>query len=177
MSLLDMVQTDEASGEVGRIYAEVQQAFGSVPNVLKVWSVSPFQLRQQWEFIAYSLKHPKLSPVLLACVRLMVSRGNHCDYCVDMNTGMLINMFGWSPDQVEYMIDNPAEANLPHNEKAMLGLVLKAVRHSTQVTADDVAHVRDQGYSDQDILDAIAHGARMSAVDIVVNALKVERDF
>jgi uncharacterized peroxidase-related enzyme len=177
MSLIDMVQPEEATGEAGRIYAEIQQAFGNVPNVLKVWSASPFLLKQQWEFISYSLNHPKLSPALLACIRLMVSRGNHCDYCVDMNKGMLINLFGWTPDQVEYMIDNPAEANLPHMEKAMLGLVLKAVHHSNQVTANDVAHVRDQGYSDQDVLDAVAHGARMTAGDIVINAFRVEKDF
>jgi uncharacterized peroxidase-related enzyme len=177
MSLINLVQPEEAIGEVGQIYAEIQQAFGNVPNVMKVWSVSPLLLKQQWEFVAYSMKHPKLSPVLLTCIRLMVSRGNHCDYCVDMNTGMLINMFGWSPDQVDYLIDNPADANLSHKEKAMLGLVLKAVRHSTHVTAADVAHVRDQGYSDLDIMDAVAHGARMAASDIVINTFKVEKDF
>ena len=177
MSLLDMVQPEEATGDVARIYAEIKEEFGNVPNVLKVWSISPLLLKQQWEFITHCLSHPKLSGVLLTCIRLMVSRSNHCDYCVDMNTGMLLNMYGWTPDQVENLIDNPADANLPHNEKAMLGLVLKAVRHSTQVTANDVAHVRDQGYSDQDIMDAVAHGARMSASDIVLNAFRVEKDF
>ncbi len=177
MSLLDMAQPEEATGDVARIYAEIKQEFGNVPNVLKIWSVSPMLLKQQWDFIAYSLKHPKLSGVLLACIRLMVSRSDHCDYCVDMNTGMLVNMYGWTPDQVDYLIDNPADANLSHSEKAMLGLVLKAVRHSTQVTASDVAHVRDQGYSDHDIMDAVAHGARMSASDIVLNAFRVEKDF
>lgn len=172
-----MVQPEEATGDVARIYDEILQAFDNVPNVLKVWSVSPFLLKQQWEFVAYSMKHPKLSGPLLACIRLMIARGNHCDYCVDMNTGMLLDTYGWTPDQVEYLIDNPADANLPHEEKAMLGLVLKAVRHSTQVTANDVAHVRDQGYSDQDIMEAVAHGARMAASDIVHNAFKVVRDF
>lgn len=177
MSLLNMVQPEEATGEMGQIYAEIQQAFGSVPNVLKVWSASPFLLKQQWEFIAYSMKHPNLTPVLLTCIRLMVSRGNHCTYCVDMNTGMLINMFGWTPDQVDYLIDNPAEANLSNKDKAMLGLVLKAVSHSTQVTAADVSHVRSLGYSDQDIMDAVAHGARMAASDMVINAFRVEKDY
>lgn len=177
MSLLNLAQPEDATGDVARIYAEIQQAFGNVPNVLKVWSVSPFLLKQQWEFVAYSNNHPNLTGVLLTCIWLMVSRGNHCDYCVEMNTGMLINMYGWTPDQVEYLIDNPADANLPHREKAMLGLVLKAVRHSTQVTASDLAHVRDQGYTDRDILDAVAHGARMTASDIVLNAFRVEKDF
>jgi uncharacterized peroxidase-related enzyme len=177
MSLIKMVSQEEAEGEVKQIYAEIVKEFGKVPNILRIWSASPFLLKQQWEYISHSLHHPHLSAVLLTCIRLMVSRANHCEYCVDMNTDLLIKMFGWTPDQVDYLIDNPAEANLPHREKAMLMLVLKATRYSTHVTDGDVAHVREQGYSDQDILEAVTHGARMTAGDIVINAFKVEEDF
>ena len=177
MSLIQTVQQEDAQGEVAEIYAQIQQAFGNVPNVLKVWSASPFLLKQQWEFIAYSMWHPTLSGALLACIRLLVSRGNHCTYCVDMNTGVLVNLYGWTPDEVDYMIDNPAQAKLPHRELAMLGLVLKAVTHSTSVSAADIAHLKEQGYSEQDLLEAITHGARMAAADIVINSFKVEKDF
>lgn len=177
MSLIQTVQPEDAQGEIAEIYAQIRHAFGNVPNVMRIWSASPFLLKQQWEFIAYSMHHPCLSGALLACIRMLVSRGNHCAYCVDLNTGMLINMYGWSPGEVEAMIDNPTQANLQPRERAMLGLVLKAVTHSTSVTAADITHLKEQGYSDQDILDAIAHGARMSAADIVINAFKVEKDF
>lgn len=177
MSLIQTVQPEDAQGEVAEIYAQIQQAFGNIPNVLKIWSASPFLLKQQWEFIAYSMQHRTLSGALLACIRLLVSRGNHCTYCVDMNKGMLINLYGWTPDEVDYMIDNPAQAKLEHRESAMLGLVLRAVTHSTSVSAADIAHLKEQGYSDQDILDAVAHGARMTAGDMIINAFKVEKDF
>jgi uncharacterized peroxidase-related enzyme len=177
MSLIDMTAPEDAQGETAEIYAQIKQAFGNVPNVLKVWSASPFLLRQQWEFISYAMQHPSLSGPLLACIRLLVSRSNHCSYCVDMNTGFLINLYGWGPGEVEAMIDNPTQANLPHRELAMLGLVLKTVIHSTGITAADISHLKEQGYTDQDILDAVAHGARMTAADIVINAFKVEKDF
>jgi uncharacterized peroxidase-related enzyme len=177
MSLIHMIQPADAVGEVAEIYAQIEQAFGAVPNVLKIWSISPVLLKQQWDFIRYSMQHPNLSGALLACIRMLVSRGSHCDYCVEMNAGMLVNVYGWTPGQIESMVDNPADANLPHNELAMLALVLKAVTHSTGMAQADIAHVRSQGYSDQDILDAVAHGARMAAGDIVINAFKVEKDF
>ena len=177
MSLIQTVPPEDAQGDVAAIYAQIQQAFGNIPNALKVWSASPFLLRQQWEFIAQAMQHKSLSGALLACIRLLVSRGNHCAYCVDMNTGLLINMYGWSPGDVEAMIDNPTQANLQARERAMLGLVLKAVTHSTSVAAADIAHLKEQGYSDQDILEAVAHGARMAAADFVLNAFRVEKDF
>lgn len=177
MSLIQTVAPESAEGEVAEIYAQIEQAMGSVPNALRIWSASPLLLRQQWEFIRYSMQHPSLSGALLACIRLLVSHGNHCTYCVDLNTAMLINLFGWAPGEVEAMLDNPARAKLEHHERAMLGLALKAVTHSSSVGAADIAHLREQDYSDQDILDAIAHGARMAAADLVLNALKVEKDF
>jgi hypothetical protein len=36
---------------------------------------------------------------------------------------------------------------------------------------------RAAGWSDGDILDAVNHGARMVAGDIIINGFKVERDF
>lgn len=177
MSLLQMQTATGAESEVAAIYTQITQAFGYVPNALRIWSASPFMLKQQWEFIAYSLRHPSLSGALLACIRLLVSRGGHCTYCVDMNSGLLINLFNWSPGDVEAMIDNPTQAKLPDRERAMLGLVLKAVNHSTSIGEADIARMKGHDYTEQDILDAVAHGARMLASDIIINAFKVEKDF
>jgi alkylhydroperoxidase/carboxymuconolactone decarboxylase family protein YurZ len=59
----------------------------------------------------------------------------------------------------------------------LLGLVLKATRDSNSVTALDVQGAREAGWTDGDILDAVNHGARMVAADILINGFKVERDF
>jgi alkylhydroperoxidase/carboxymuconolactone decarboxylase family protein YurZ len=45
------------------------------------------------------------------------------------------------------------------------------------VTAARLDALRALGWSDGDILDALSHGATMSASDILINAFKVERDF
>lgn len=59
----------------------------------------------------------------------------------------------------------------------LLGLVLKATRDSNSVSPVDLQAARAAGWSDGDILDAVNHGARMVAGDIVINGFKVERDF
>ncbi|MDP1572781.1 MAG: hypothetical protein Q8M04_00875 [Pseudomonadota bacterium] len=55
--------------------------------------------------------------------------------------------------------------------------MLKATRDSNSVNAADLQAARAAGWSDSDILDAVNHGARMVAGDIVINGFKVERDF
>lgn len=114
---------------------------------------------------------------LLACIRTLVSDKNGCQYCVDFNASMLINMLGWTPKDVETMRANPNDAKLDAKEKAMLLFVLKAVRTPHDVTASDVQTLRALGYADGDILDATNHGARMSAIDIIFDAFKIEKDF
>jgi uncharacterized peroxidase-related enzyme len=177
MSYLKTVTTSDATGDLAEIYQEITAAFGGVPAIMQAWSVVPFHLRQQWEFIKHSMHNENLSRALQACIRMTVSQATACAYCIDMNAGMLINMFGWTPEQVAATQADPANANLDEREKAVLLFVLKAVKDSTSTTQADIDALRAVGYSDQDIFDGLALAARMVAADIISNALHVERDF
>ena len=177
MTLLQTISPATAQGETAQIYAQMKEAFGGVPNAMQIWSSSPFLLKQAWASVSYAMNHPTLSGPLLACVRMLVSQGNRCDYCIDMNAGMLVNRFGWTQEQVAATRADPAAADLPEREKAMLLLVLKAVRDAFSVSAADLDALRGLGWSDGEILEAVSFGARMVAGDIVFNAFRIERDF
>jgi uncharacterized peroxidase-related enzyme len=177
MSLLQTISPAEATGDVATIYANLQKGFGSVPNAFQMASVSPAMLKQQFEFVSHYLAHPNLSGPLLACIRMLVSSQTACEYCIGMNAGMLINLMGWTPEQVSATQADPANANLPPRETAMLIFVLKTTREPLAVTAADVDALRGLGWNDADIFDAANHGARMVAMDILLNAFKVERDY
>ncbi|MCI4406047.1 MAG: hypothetical protein JHC35_02025, partial [Sulfuricurvum sp.] len=111
---------------------------------------------------------------LLAAIRIMVSSGEECQFCIDYNTGMLINMAGWTFDQVTEMRKDPKSANLPERETAMLLLAIKAIRNAHGVSANDLDTLREMGWSDSDILDAVNHATRMLATDIIFNTFKIE---
>ena len=177
MSILQTVTPATATGEVAEIYAQIQNAWGHVPAAIQVFSANPFLLRHQWEYYGSVMRHPTLSMPLTACIRMLVSQAGQCDYCIDMNAGMLINMAGWTPEQVAATRADFNDSPLSPAEKTLLGLVLKATRDSSRVSASDLDAARAAGWSDSDILDAVNHGARMVAGDIVINGFKVERDF
>ncbi len=177
MSILQTVAPESATGEVAGIYAQIRNAWGSVPTAIQVFSSNPFLLRHQWEYYGSIMQHPALSPALTACIRMLVSQAGSCAYCIDMNAGMLMGMMGWTPEQVAATRADYLASPLSGKEKTLLGLVLKATRDSASVTAADVQAARDAGWSDSEILDAVNHGARMVAGDIIINTFKVERDF
>jgi uncharacterized peroxidase-related enzyme len=177
MSMLQTVTPETATGEVAEIYAQIQNAWGHVPTAIQVFSANPFLLRHQWEYYGSVMQHPTLSMPLTTCIRMLVSQAGNCDYCIDMNAGMLINVAGWTPEQVAATRANFHDSPLSSAEKMLLGLVLKATRDSSSVSALDLQAARAAGWSDGDILDAVNHGARMVAGDIIINGFKVERDF
>ena len=177
MPIIQTVTSEQATGKVAEIYRQMEQAFGHVPNAMQMWSSSPTILEQQWQSIGYYMNHAALSFPLLTMVRMLVSQENHCDYCVGFNAAMLINQCGLTPEQVNLTKQNPEQAPLNDKDKAMLLLVLKAVSTPNAVGADDLQKLRSLGWSDGDMLDAVMHGARNMAADVIFNTFKIENDF
>lgn len=177
MPLIQTITPDKASGKVADVYQDIAKIFGRVPNALQLFSASPALLHQQWDSMGYYLRHPTLSFPLLAAVRMLVSQENKCHYCIGMNGSLLINMAQWTLDQVNATKRDPMTAPLPPKEKAMLAFVLKTVAERKPVTRAEVEELKKLEWSESDVFDAVAHGARNVAVDIVFNTFQIENDF
>lgn len=176
MSLLRTVSPAAATGDVAASYDLLNGAWGRVPNAFVLFSPCPDLLRQQIDFVGRYAAHPSLSGALLACIRMLVSCQTQCRYCIDMNAGLLINMMGWTPEQVAATQADPSVANLPDRDRAMLAFVLKTTREPLTVGQADLDRLRALAWSDGEILEAANYGARMVANDILLNAFKVERE-
>lgn len=177
MSLISTVAPEQANGKVAEIYAGVNKVFGRVPNAVRVYSVSPGLLENQWASNSYFLRHPNLPFTLLATIRMLVSQENKCDYCIGMNGSLLMQRAGWSLDQVNATKRNPSTAPLSEKEKAMLMLVLKSVNERLPISRAEIDKLLQLGWTESDVLDAVAHGARNVMVDIVFNTFQIEHDF
>ena len=177
MSIVATVRPQDATGQVAEIYGQMKQALGRVPNAFQLYSASPPMLAMQWQYLGYYFQHPTLSFPLLASIRMLVSQENDCDYCIGMNESMLINRAGLTPEQTAAAKRNPIEMPLPEKEKAMLLFVLKATKTPKAITKQDIEALGRLGWTEQDIFDAVNHGARNVAVDILFNTFKIENDF
>lgn len=177
MSIISTVTPEQAEGTVAQVYGQIRQVLGQVPNAMQVYSSSPALLELQWQQIAYYMQHPTLSFPLLAMLRMLVSQHHDCAYCVGFNESMLIQRAGLTPEQVAATKSNPADAPLAEKDKAMLLFALKATEAPKSVASGDLDRLRALGWRDSDILDAVHHGARNVAVDIVFNTFKIDSDF
>jgi len=177
MPIISTVTPTEATGKVADVYSQIEQTFGRIPNAMQIFSSSPELLERKWGELGYYMQHPKLSMPLLATMRMLISQHNQCDYCIGFNAGLLINMFGQTPEQVMATQQDPNQAPLEEKEKAILLFVLKSVKNPIEITEQEVQALLALGWEHTDILDATTHGAHHVAIDILFNTFKVEKDF
>jgi alkylhydroperoxidase family enzyme len=75
--------------------------------------------------------------------------------------GAVLRSKFYTPEQVEAIVTDYRTAGLEPADLAMLAFAEKVVVHAYKVTPDDVAGLRQHGFTDEDILDiAFAAGAR-----------------
>jgi alkylhydroperoxidase family enzyme len=155
MALVQTTLPEKAEGKLAELYAEVEQMFGMVPNNVRMLGVSPTPF--------------------LAMVRMLVAKACHSPYCQNLNSGLLLKA-GFTKEQIAAMQADPAQVPLDEKQKTLLLFVLKACDNPHSVSAEDMDRLRSLGWSEVDVVDAVAHGASMVGTNIISATFKIDRD-
>jgi len=173
MPLIKTYEQDEATGELAEIYEQILSLRGNIGDNVKLFSISPELLKQQLEFIKFYMNHPTLSMPLLASIRILVSKTQECDFCIEYNTAMLINIFGWTKEQVDAMKEDVTKANLEQRDIKLIQFVLKSINDAHNINQNDMEELKKLQWREQDIFEAVNHATRMLSIDIVFNTFKI----
>ena len=79
-----------------------------------------------------------------------------------------------SEEDIKELEKDPSQAPLEDNERAMLTFVIKAIKAADAVTQQDVDQLREMGWADRDILDALEHGTNMIGSSILMKTFKMD---
>ena len=164
-------------GEEARVSAildNFQEHLGFVPDGLRLYSFSPPLLESFANNIGYfNMGGTQLPPPLTAMIRYQVSWDAGCSFCVDMNEGFLTNM-GMKLEDIRASRNNPDAAPLSDNEKAILKLAVKAVEQPEDISKEDIEYVRNKGWKDREIFDAVVQAANNRAFNYVLRTFNIE---
>lgn len=153
---IDITPPSEELAKLEAIMAPYKEILGRAPGGLQLLGVSPPVLEHYAGTIGYYMAHPTLGQALLTFIRYLVSWRGDCAYCVDLNEAFLINA-GLDLDAIRATREDPELAPLEERDKALLLLAVEAVDRPESVSADRLDMLRDLGWSDRDILDAVWH--------------------
>jgi len=177
MSIINTIQENKATGQVKDIYHEIKNTWGVIPAPITIMSSSPELLQNQWERYKYFHNQEALSQKLLTIIRLLVSDEAKCEYCIGFNGAILINMFEMKEDEIKLLIKDPSTSPLDNKEKALLMFVLKSIKSKSETNDSDISELKNLGFNDKDILDAVVAGVTMLAGNILFDTFKIDIDY
>lgn len=160
--------------DVQAIFAEMRAKPGFVPNVYQAYSLRPQQLRG---FIALydSIMNDasELTKAEREMIAVAVSAQNHCFYCLASH-GAVLRIRAKDEVLADAIAANYRAANLTPRQRAMLDLAVKITDASATVADQDIAALRDHGFSDEDIMDIVQTAALFNYSNRVASALNLQ---
>jgi len=152
MPRLNEIHPEQATGPLKPIYEDVTAKMGKVVNIFQGMGNSPAALKAYLSMSA-ALAEGDLSPQDREVVYLAVSERNGCHYCVSAHT-MLAERIGLSNEEV---LAARTFQSPDAKRAALLDFTRKVIDTKGFVAEDDIDAVRDAGYSDGQIAEAIGY--------------------
>lgn len=151
--LIDSV-TEPHDPKVRRIFAEIEEREGMVPNLYRAYAHNPEVLEHNWNRVKSLMYAGNLEPVLKQSIATLVSHDNACRYCVVYHRGLLIEL-GISETAIQAMMGHEDYGVLSHKNQALLKLAREANRNPHGTPPELVQQARDAGASELELVEAL----------------------
>ena len=172
MSRLPLLTAADAPAASQPLLAQIHGAFGATPNMFRAVANSPAALASLWGSFG-ALGGGVLPAKLGEQIAVAVADRNACHYCLAAHT-MLGQKAGASAEE---MSEAQAGRSADPRTAAALAFALKVVENRANVSEADVAALRTAGFSDEAIVEILAHVALNLFTNYVNVAFDVPVDF
>ena len=172
MSFIETTPPEDALGAVAAMYARQQSAWGYIPNYAKVFSLRP-EVLARWGQLLAEIRRPldKRRFELLTFVAACDLDNSACA----LVHGKALREF-FSDAQILAIAEGRYDAILSEAEQAMVTFARQTTNDATKTTADQVAALKQHGYTDADIFDIAATAAGRAFFAKLLDALGVLPD-
>jgi RNA polymerase sigma-70 factor (ECF subfamily) len=158
-------------------FALLRDSFGFVPNIYLAQLLRPDVVAAEAEMIrAILLAEDRLTRVQKEFILLAVSAANWNTYCVGLHSAVLATL-GVSSEVSDLVATDHRQAACSRRDHALLDFALKLVREPQGVGRPDVDALRQQGFSEEQILEAVAMVSLANFLNTLQIGLGVTPDF
>jgi uncharacterized peroxidase-related enzyme len=155
MSRLPQIDPATATGPAAARLADVQQAYGMIPNMTKAMANSPALLKASLSFAA-ALAEGVLSVGVRERLALATAEYHGCSYCLSSHTYVAANVAKVDPQEVARA--RHAESDDPHTA-AILALSDAIVRGRGRIEDAALEAARNAGVRDAEVAEIIGNVA------------------
>ena len=138
----------EVASEMGDISARI----GFVPNVARLLAITPHHFVGWWRYFDDLMRGPSgLTKTQREMLAVVISAESDCPYCETAHAAAL-RLRTKDPALVDRLAVNYRHVDLAPRDRAMLDFAIKLTRTPAECGQDDLARLRDVGFTDEDIL-------------------------
>ena len=174
MAWIKVIDEDEATGNLKRIYEKIKGKRGKVANIMKIHSLNPRSMETHLAlYVNLMFGQSNLSREEREIIATVVSAANKCDYC-KLHHGEALNYYWKNLEKVQAFMNDPLSFDVPERTKAMIKYAIKLTKTPEEVTEEDIKSLRTVGFSDRDILDIALITSYFNFVNRIALGLGVE---
>lgn len=151
----------------------VEKLLGSVPNMFRLIGNSPATL-EGFLGLNGALGKGTISAATRERIALAIANYNGCDYCNSAHSFLAKNLA--KLDEAEISA-NRSGRSTDARADAAVRFALKVARSRGRVENDDIAEVRDAGYSDAELLEIVGHVALNLLTNYINEVFETSVDF
>lgn len=134
-----------------RIDTETERT-GFTPNVFSAFGYKPSHFRAFFAYHDALVEDTTLEREEIEMIVVTVSGVNDCLYCVVAH-GALVRIYAEAPRLADQLATNHRSADLSPNHREMLDFAVKLTETPEEVTREDLAQLRNVGFSEAEIWD------------------------
>jgi uncharacterized peroxidase-related enzyme len=173
---LPIMEEEETTGDVARIYAEIKRdlQIPVVPNYAKALAISPASLAIYWDLQRSFYQHTTLPESLTSMILFTIAETGNCQYCSASNE-LACRTLGVDEETLRALIEDLSDVS-PQRLQAIIEFALKVSQNPQGLVAEDYERVREQGVTDEELVEIALVAAIGKLNDTLADALKVEVD-
>jgi len=153
MAWIQVIDEQEADGDLKEVYDEIIGARGKMSNIMRVQSLHPKAMRTHMDlYLSVVYGRSKLRRPDRELLATVVSAVNDCAYCTQHHAEAL--QFYWKDsERIAQVLEDYGSSDLSDAQKTMLDYAVKLTGAPGGVVEQDIQRLRDVGFSDPEILD------------------------
>jgi alkylhydroperoxidase family enzyme len=176
ISKIPMIEEEEATGEVAQIYDEMKRELEMpfITNGIKSLSGSVPVLNIYWAMLRSFYQHSTLPEALVHMILFCIATAKNCQYC-RVGNQVVCRALGIDDETLEALARD-LDAVSPQRIQETIKFALKCALDPQSLVEADYDRVREQGVSDEELVEIILLAAVGNFNDTLSDALKIEVD-
>jgi uncharacterized peroxidase-related enzyme len=167
---------DAATGEVAQTFDDIKRVMEIpfIPNIYKAMATSPRALTGTWDVFRNVFLQTSLPMSLASMILFSIADAKKCQYCSAVHQ-VTCKTLGVDEETLA-AIHNDLEALAPRRVQAIVKFAQKCALDPQSLSAADYDSVREQGISEEELVEIISLAALGNYLDTMSDGMRVEVD-